>query len=186
MKKCPFINEHCQKEECEFYNERKNICNLLLFHHKNYKSLKRQNSFLKVLSLLLVGCIVIGGVVYTPPQKENTPNVSENNPTNHPPSTEEQDTNFPYTVNEEATLTIGNDYHSSTADNASYASIQPYGITISSDITIQAINGFAFKIYALSDISTPTNSTPLTPNWTTAYTFTEKSNLRYHHSKTRR
>lgn len=75
------------------------------------------------------------------------------------------------------TLTHGNDYNSAYLDAKNRASIQPYGITIPSGVTLTAKTGYQFGFYSVSNISTPTTASMLGGGWID--TFTTTSNGTY-------
>ena len=142
--------------------------------------MKKQNSLFNFIVGLLVGVFAMGAVSYmtksdsdTADKKPSTNN-SSSSMENSNSSSDEPIGTFAFTVEDDVMLTIGNDYSSSTASNAAYASIQPYGIELSKETTLVPNTGYAFKLYSLTDTSKPTTNTAVTSDWvTTAYTITE-------------
>ena len=139
--------------------------------------MKKQNSFLTFIAGLLAGVLAMGAVSYMTKSDSNTADTKPSTNSSVEDSSSSSDEpvgTFAFSVEDDVTLTIGNDYSSSTASDATYASIQPYGIDLSMETTLVPNTGYAFKLYSLTDTSKPTTNTVVTTDWvTTAYTITE-------------
>ena len=62
MKKCPLYHAPCCQNECQFYDEKKSCCSLVLSQQENYKNMKKQNIVLKAVAVALVGVLAVGAV----------------------------------------------------------------------------------------------------------------------------
>ena len=62
MKKCPLYHAPCCQNECQFYDETKSCCSLVLSQQENYKNMKKQNIVLKAVAVALVGVLAVGAV----------------------------------------------------------------------------------------------------------------------------
>ena len=135
--------------------------------------MKSGNIFFKMIAVVLVFLFVMGAVTSFKETDNKFP-IGDSSIDNSNSSVEEPESTFAYTVQEDVILTIGNDYSSSTTNNATYASIQPYGIDLPTETTLVPNTGYAFRLYSLTDTSKPMTNSAVTSDWvTTAYTITE-------------
>lgn len=82
MKKCPLLHAPCCKDNCQFYDEKKKCCSLVLSQQENYKNMKKQNTFLKVVAVALVGVLAVGVVAGYNKWQEEDKNPSDSSNTN--------------------------------------------------------------------------------------------------------